>query len=139
MTGSEGNIIDHEGKVTENTGKSVKVSILTTSACSGCHAKGACNLSGSEVKIVEVKGSYNVVPGESVNVQMKQSQGYAAVLYGYILPFLSVVVMLMVLAVFKVPELTAGLVSISILLPYYLVLYMFRKRINEKFTFTLKV
>lgn len=96
-------------------------------------------MSGSEVKIVEVKGSYSVAPGESVSVLMKQSQGYAAVLYGYIFPFLSVIIMLMILTGFGVPELTAGLVSLSMLLPYYLILYLFRKRINEKFTFTLKV
>lgn len=139
MTGSRSNIINHEGTVTENTGKSVKVSIISATACSGCHAKGACNMSESEVKIVEVKGSYSVTPGDSVSVLMKQSQGYAAVLYGYIFPLLSVIIILMILAGLGVPELTAGLVSLGMLLPYYLILYLFRKRINEKFTFTLKV
>jgi sigma-E factor negative regulatory protein RseC len=96
-------------------------------------------MSESEVKIVEVKGSYSVTPGDSVSVLMKQSQGYAAVLYGYIFPLLSVIIILMILAGLGVPELTAGLVSLGMLLPYYLILYLFRKRINEKFTFTLKV
>jgi sigma-E factor negative regulatory protein RseC len=138
MTGSGSNIINHEGTVTENTGRSVKVSIITTSACSGCHARGTCNISGSEVKIIEVKGSYDVNPGESVNVLMKQSQGYAAVMYGYLLPFLSVIIVLMILTALKIPELIAGLVSLSVLLPYYLIIYIFRKKINEKFTFTIK-
>ena len=32
----------------------------------------------------------------------------------------------------------AGLGAIAILIPYYLALYFFRKRINRKFTFSLK-
>lgn len=132
-------VISHEGIVTRNSGDSVTVTISATTACSGCHAKGSCGVMSSEQKIVEINGNYNVNPGDTVNVLMNQSMGYTALLFGYLLPFFSVLTMLIILVSAKVPELTAGLVSLSVLLPYYFLLYLSGKRINEKFTFTLKV
>lgn len=130
--------INHTGIVQKADNKSVIVRISAASACSGCHAEGSCTLSGKEEKIVEVSGSYNVKPGETVTVLMKQSMGYTALFLGYILPLIAVITILIILISVKVPELGAGIISISILIPYYMVLFFFRKRINEKFTFTLK-
>lgn len=130
--------INHEGIVQRVGKKSVIVSISAASACSGCHAEGSCSLSGKEEKIIEVSGNYNVSPGDTVTVLMKQSTGYAALLLGYILPLISVISILIILISLKIPELIAGLFSLAILIPYYTILFLFRKRINEKFTFTLK-
>jgi positive regulator of sigma E activity len=130
--------INHEGIVQKKNDKSVIVSISTSSACTGCHAEGSCSLSGKEEKIVEVTGNYDVKPGDLVTVLMKQSMGYAALLLGYVFPVISVIVLLIILVTAKVPELVAGLTSLSVLIPYYITLYFFRRRINEKFTFTLK-
>jgi sigma-E factor negative regulatory protein RseC len=132
-------IISHEGIVQKVDEKSVTVRITVVAACSGCHAEGSCALSGMEDKIIEINGSYNVKPGENVIILMKQSMGYAALVLGYILPLISVVSMLVILISISVPELIAGLISLAILIPYYMILFFFRKKINEKFTFTLKV
>ena len=96
-------------------------------------------MSGKEEKIIEVPGRYNVKPGDLVTILMKQSMGYAALLLGYVFPVITVIAVLITLISLRVPELTSGLISLAILIPYYSVLYYFRNRINEKFTFTLKV
>ncbi|MCE5345594.1 MAG: SoxR reducing system RseC family protein [Bacteroidales bacterium] len=131
--------INHEGIVLKTEDDSVTVSITSVSACSGCHAEGVCSISGKEEKIINVTGHYSVKPGDKVTVLMKQSMGHTALLFGYILPLLAVVVSLIILISLNVPESTAGIVSIAILLPYYFILYFFRNQINRKFTFTLKV
>jgi sigma-E factor negative regulatory protein RseC len=131
--------ISHEGVVQNVDEKAAIVRITTTSACSGCHAGGSCTLSGKEEKIIEITGRYNVSPGDTVTVLMKQSMGYAALLLGYLLPLVSVITILILLISLDLTELSAGLLSLTILIPYYSILYLFRKRINEKFTFTLKV
>jgi sigma-E factor negative regulatory protein RseC len=132
-------VINHDGIVRENSGKSVIVSISASSACSGCHAKGTCNTFGSEEKMVVVDGSYNVQPGDNVTVVMAESTGYKALLIGYIFPFISVITVLITLISIDTPELTAGLLSLTVLIPYYLILSLFRNRIKEKFSFTLKI
>jgi sigma-E factor negative regulatory protein RseC len=131
--------ISHEGIVQQSDDKSVIVSITTSSACSGCHAEGSCSMSGKEEKIIKVTGTYNVKPGDNVTILMKQSMGYAALFLGYILPLITVITILIILVSVDIPELVAGLTSLAILIPYYIILFIFRKRIDKKFTFTLKV
>ena len=139
MKNSESPVINHEGIVQENSGNSVKISFTSSSACSGCREKGSCNISGTEEKQVVVNGCYDVKPGDAVTILMKQSMGYSALFLGYILPFLLILAMLITLVSFNVSELITGLISLAVLLPYYSILYLFRKRVNEKFTFTIKV
>jgi sigma-E factor negative regulatory protein RseC len=131
--------INHEGIVQKADDKSVIVSISATSACSGCHADGTCTLSGKEEKIIEVNGNYSVKPGDNVTVVMKQSMGFKALFLGYVLPLIIVVLFLIIFLSLNFSELVAGLAAMAILIPYYIILFFFRKRINKKFTFTLKV
>lgn len=140
MTNSDtAGIINHEGIVQRNEGNVVTISILSASACSGCHAEGSCSMSGKEEKIIEVFGNYGVKPGDNVTILMKQSMGFAAIFLGYVLPFIMLITVLITTISLKFPELAAGLIAIAFLIPYYIVLYFFRKRINAKFNFTLKV
>jgi len=140
MTNSDiSGIIKHEGIVQCNEGNAVIVSISSYSACSGCQAEGSCSMSGKEEKIIEVFGNYNVEPGDKVTILMKQSMGYVALFLGYVLPLITVIAVLITMISLKVPELTSGLISVAILIPYYAILYFYRKTINTKFTFTLKV
>jgi sigma-E factor negative regulatory protein RseC len=131
--------INHEGIVQKADDKAAIVTISAATACSGCHAEGSCTLSGKEEKIIEVAGNYNVKPGDRVTILMKQSMGYAALFFGYLLPLISVIFTLVILISINLNELSAGLISLAMLIPYYFILYLFRKRINEKFTFMLKV
>jgi len=130
--------IEHEGIVQKSDNNSVTVSIISSAACAGCHAEGICSLSGREEKIVEIPGIYQVHPGESVTIQMKQSSGHIAVFLGYVMPLILLVAVLITLISLSVPELTAGLGALAVLIPYYLLLYIFRNRIGRKFIFTLK-
>jgi sigma-E factor negative regulatory protein RseC len=140
MTNSEvAGIINHEGIVQRNEGNAVIISISSASACSGCHSEGSCTMSGTEEKIIEVFGNYSVRAGDKVTILMKRSIGYAAIFLGYVLPFITLITVLIAMISLKVPELASGLIAIAFLIPYYIILYLFRKRINAKFTFTLKV
>jgi len=130
--------IQHDGTVKKAYGNSVLVSITSNAACSGCHAEGLCGISGKEEKIIDIKGRYNVSPGDPVTVLMKQSTGYKAVVLSYLIPLVIVIVSLITFNLFSFNELTAGLVSISLLVPWFLILYLFRNKINRSFTFTLK-
>jgi positive regulator of sigma E activity len=131
--------INHDGIVQKRDENTVTVSISSVAACAGCHAEGSCTMSDKQEKIIEVHGNYNVKPGDKVTVRMQQSMGYIALFLGYILPGITVIALLITLISVKLPELTSGLISIGILIPYYSVLFFFRERIDKKFTFTLKV
>lgn len=131
-------IIDHEGIVQTIDSKSVTVLITASPACSTCNIETSCSLSGAIKKSITVHGNYIVKPGDSVKVLMKQSLGFAAVFLGYLLPFLIVFMTLLVLNALKFNELLAGVFSLLTLLPYYILLYIFRKNIYKKFTLTIE-
>jgi sigma-E factor negative regulatory protein RseC len=130
--------IEHSGIVKSSDDKSVTVSISSRSACAGCHAEGSCSVSGSEEKIIDIPGFYEVVPGDFVTVIMKKSMGFMALFLGYVLPVIIMTALLILLLSLSVTELTAALAAVVVLLPYYLILYFARKHIDKKFTFILK-
>ena len=132
------NIIQHEGIVEKTDKGSVMVRITSLSACSGCHAEGSCSMTGKEDKLIMITGNYNVSEGDCVTVMMRKSMGYRAVFLGYVLPFFSVLIILVFLNSTGFSELTAGLLSLSVLIPYYALLFLIRKKIDKEFIFTLK-
>jgi sigma-E factor negative regulatory protein RseC len=130
--------ISHEGIVRQSYGNSISVLLSPKTGCTGCLEKNSCNLSGKADKIISIPGNYNLRPGDPVIVSMKQSMGYFALLLGYILPLFLVFFLLVLLLSLSVNELLSGLLSIVILIPYYVLLIAFRNRINKKISFTLK-
>ena len=139
MTGKHtSETIEHSGIVISSDSKSVKVSITSATACSGCHAEGVCSLSGSEKKTIEVKGHYPFNPGDSVMVGMEKSMGTRALFFGYIFPVVVVVISLIVMIMAGVHEGISGLISLLFLAAYYFLIYLFRKQIDRQFIFTIK-
>ncbi|MBN2863762.1 MAG: SoxR reducing system RseC family protein [Bacteroidales bacterium] len=136
-SGNQG-VIEHDGIVEKADERCVTVKISSVSACSGCYAEGHCSLSGKKEKIIRIPGIYKVTPGDEVTVLMKKSMGYTALFLGYVLPFLLVILVLFVLAALSMPEFISGLGSLAVLVPYYLILWFFKKRVDNKFSFTLK-
>jgi sigma-E factor negative regulatory protein RseC len=130
--------VQHNGTVKKVDSNSVFVRIVSETACSGCHALNLCNISGEKEKIVEVKGKYNLAPGDPVTIVMERSMGRKAIFISYVIPLLILITSLIILNMFSVSELVSGLVSISMVAPYFVALYFLRNRIDRSFSFTLK-
>ncbi len=126
----------HEGVIQEVSENKLTVMIVNASACSSCHAKGAClasDMKEKEIEIYRFSGEYK--PGQTVNILGKTSQGYKAMFYGYVVPFIMVFVTLIVSLSVTQSEGLAGLLSLVVLVPYYAVLYLFRNRLKRSFEF----
>jgi sigma-E factor negative regulatory protein RseC len=50
-------IIEYTGIINHIDGNHIQVSIIQKSACSECHAKGACIASDSEEKLIDIESS----------------------------------------------------------------------------------
>ena len=131
------------------------VRIVQTSACAACKAKAMCASAESAEKDMTVtllsdNGrsvgyevldadkpllEYNV--GDTVEVMVQQKMGWKAVVLAYLLPFF---VMLAVLfignAIWVVREEVLGTVALCALALYYLVLGMFKDKLQKEFSFT---
>lgn len=130
--------ISHEGIVESVHGDSVEISILPSVSCAGCQAARSCSVNVTGKKIISLTGNYNVTPGERVTVSMDTSMGFSALALGYLIPLLIVITTLVILSLLSVNELTAGAVSVGILIPYYLILYLSGRAIGKRYSFKLK-
>ena len=133
-----GERIIHDGIVDHMTADAVFVRILSKSACSECHSKSMCSVSEMTEKLIEVKqNATGFTNGELVNVILDRSLGNKAVLLGYFIPFLILIFTLILSSAF-LSELWAGLLSLALLVPYYLVLYLLKERLSKTFHFRIE-
>jgi sigma-E factor negative regulatory protein RseC len=131
--------ISHKGIIKEFSKKGIIVGIIAESACATCHAKGACSASDMTEKEIEIdhdEGEFQV--GQHVVVTGKTSQGFKALFLAYLLPFILVMAVLIVSSNFTGNEGLSGLLSLGILIPYYLILYLFRNRLKRSFDFEIE-
>nr|WP_321358833.1 SoxR reducing system RseC family protein [uncultured Draconibacterium sp.] len=118
---------------------SLTVNIVSQSACSTCHAQGACSVSDfqdKEIEVTEYKGNYKV--GDEVTILFKQSKGFTALIWGYVIPFFVVLGTLIIALEVTGDELKSGLLSLIILVPYYITLYFFRHLLKKVLKFELE-
>ncbi|MBA7550238.1 hypothetical protein ES705_42748 [subsurface metagenome] len=130
--------IKHPGVITSIVSSKIKVNITTFSACSSCGAKGICSISDVKDKIVEVPKTGDFSVGQEVQVILHQTQGFKALYLGYIQPFIIVLLTLIITGSLTRNELLVGLFSLGSLALYYLVLYFYKEKIRNKFTFAIK-
>ena len=132
-------MIEHEGIIDHIDGDIAHVKIDSVSACSGCHAKGVCTAADQEEKYLDVPlHGAEYKRGDTVFVQVARHLGFRAVLLGYVYPFLLLMLVLIIMLSAGAPELRAGSIALLSILPYYLLLFLFRNHISKSFTFSIK-
>ncbi len=131
--------VEHLGKIESIDGHQVRVGFISHSACSGCHARGACSLSEVDNKYVDIiDDSEHYKVGESVKILLHRNEGFKALFYGYLLPFIVLLSALLITHVSTGREGLSGLVGVGSLIPYYAILYWQREKLKQKFHFIIK-
>jgi len=133
-------MIEHEGIIEKINDNQVTVRILQQSACSACHAKGVCMAADSKEKLVEVvdfSGRFH--ENERVIIEGKESMGHKAVFWAFVLPLIILILtLILTLSLWKFNETEAAITAMVALIPYYLILYLLRKKMANSFQFSLK-
>ena len=124
-----------EGIVRKIEDHKVWVEIVVSSACGGCLAKNMCNISEKKDEIIETENitGEEFALGETVQVQMQEHKAHQAVVLGYLLPFIVLIVGLFVCYALTHIEWLSALVAFGLTAIYFLILKMFDKRLARKF------
>ncbi|HIZ01149.1 MAG TPA: SoxR reducing system RseC family protein [Candidatus Bacteroides merdipullorum] len=134
------NVIKHRGIVENIEGNLLKVRIVQTSACAGCGAKGYCSSAEVRENEVEVMASdasaYRL--GDDVWVMCEMSVGRRAVWWAFAFPFLILLASLCLFLSLDCGELWAAMFSLFLLVPYYYIMWLFRKRLERQFSFSVQ-
>ncbi len=148
-------MIKHDGIIIAlNEDGTALVRIVQTSACAACKAKAMCASAESVEKEMRVQLAYpqplpegkgentahqTYAVGDTVEVMVQQKMGWKAVVLAYLLPFF---VMLAVIfignALWNVREEILGTIALCAMALYYLVLGMFKDKLQKEFSFTAK-
>ena len=131
------NKISHEGIITKIEDSNIEIKILSRSACASCNIKGACNMSEMQEKIITIPApkDKNLSIGQEVKISMGLGQANRAVIFAYVIPLIILVAMIFILSTLKIEEGLNALISIGTLIPYYMILFLFRNRLKRKFKY----
>lgn len=132
--------IYHDGKIIEITPEFTSVEIISSSACSQCHAKGLCGFSEEESKVVMVPTSPYIERkvGDTVTLALKQTMGLKAVWISYVIPLIILMILVLSLSSVIDNEVWTGLAAIGGVALYYLVIWLLRDKLKNEFVFYIK-
>lgn len=126
-----------EGIVRKIQEDHIWVEIVVSSACGGCAAKSLCNITEKKNELVEARNISGEVLqiGELVQLQMKQNLARKAVLLGYGLP--CVVLLLGLFGCYALTRIDwlSVLLALALTAVYYLVIKIWDKRLTRNFVF----
>ena len=146
-------MIKHDGIIIAlNEDGTALVRIVQTSACAACKAKAMCASAESAEKemTVVLLGDEQWAVGNEVEVMVQQKMGWKAVVLAYLLPFFVMLAVMFVgngllamgdgatglLGDEAKREAVLGTVALCAMALYYLVLGMFKDKLQKEFSFT---
>jgi sigma-E factor negative regulatory protein RseC len=152
---SKRKMIKHDGIIIAlNEDGTALVRIVQTSACSACKAKAMCASAESAEKEMTavLLGDEQWAVGNEVEVMVQQKMGWKAVVLAYLLPFFVMLAVMFVgngllaigdgatglLGDEAKREAVLGTVALCAMAVYYLVLGMFKDKLQKEFSFTAK-
>jgi sigma-E factor negative regulatory protein RseC len=135
-----GEHISHPGVVVGINDKDLDIEILSSSMCGSCGIKSACGMSEMQEKRVTVPkpADKEFIVGQPVKIIMNTSQGNKAALFAYFIPAFLLVAIIVILSNLSIKEWIAALVGIVVIAVYYLVLYFFRNKLRDNFTYEIR-
>ena len=148
-------MIKHDGIIIAlNEDGTALVRIVQTSACSACKAKAMCASAESAEKEMTavLLGDEQWAVGNEVEVMVQQKMGWKAVVLAYLLPFFVMLAVMFIgngllaigdgatglLGDEAKREAVLGTVALCAMAVYYLVLGMFKDKLQKEFSFTAK-
>ena len=134
------NEITHRGKIIDITPDFTTIEIIASSACSSCHAKNLCGMSEDQEKHIMLPtdpyATHQI--GDEVEVCTKMTMGLKAVWISYVIPLAVLMILILSLSLIFESEVVVGLGSVGGVVLYYLLIWLFRDRLNNEFTFYIK-
>jgi sigma-E factor negative regulatory protein RseC len=92
-----------------------------------------CGVSESktdEIEIISADSSFKI--DENVTVVINKALGLKAVIWAYVLPFILLISVLFISSLFAT-EWLAGLIALSVLVPYYFILHSLNSVFRKKY------
>lgn len=131
----------HSGTVIGNKDGILSVDIIRQEACGHCNASSTCRVLNGKHRCLEIEcknaSDFNI--GDTVTVEISERTGLKAVFIAYVLPLIVLVIALATAILCGASEAVAALVALCITAVYYIVIYLFKSRIDDWTKFKVRV
>ena len=128
--------VTHEGIIEAIDNRHISVRIIQQGACASCKVAAHCNASDTKVKIVDVYAdSSHLTVGQKIVVSTSGSAVKNALLIGFLFPLFMIVFLIVFSKVLGKTDDVAALLALGSLIPYYIIVWLFRNKIAQKITF----
>lgn len=129
--------VSHTGVITSITSDELGIEILSSGSCGSCSIKSACGMSETREKhiVVPKPDGKEFIIGQPVKVSMTARQGGRAAVYAYLIPALLMIFTILIISQFSLKDWITAVAGISAAAVYYLVLFLFRRKIRERFEY----
>ena len=127
----------HPGTVTAVKPGFVTIQITSVSACSACQAHSKCGFAESKTKTLDIPTTDTFTVGDPVTVTIDHTRGLAATWWAYLLPAILLIAVAVGLSLAGLSEPLVIVLSFAVLALYILILYLFRHKLDSKFTLTI--
>ena len=135
-------MIEHEVSILSVDPKqhSVRVRLVSQSACAGCSARKACAMQESQDKewTVPYPPAENYAAGEKAVLVISERTGFKAVFLAYVLPFVCSVGLMFGLSRLTENELWIGLSALGGVALYFIMLAFSRKRLSRALRYDIR-
>jgi sigma-E factor negative regulatory protein RseC len=134
------NKIRHSGVIESIEDGCIHVHIVQTSACAACKVAGYCNAADSKEKVVDVYCNNDALykTGQQVTVSASGKVAAKALLWGFGIPFVLMVTVLVLVLLLTDDEGWAALGALAVLIPYYILLWFLRDNMREQLSFVIE-
>ena len=134
-------IIRHQGIIDSIEGNHLRIRIQQTSACAACKIQSHCNASESKEKIIDVYDETTVnrfEVGQSVTITASGAVASRALLLGFGLPLLIMLVVFFSATMMGANQGLAAFLMLGSLVPYYLIIWCIRNKIASHIVFRIE-
>ena len=125
--------IVHKAIISDIREKLIIAQISRGEACGSCALKEACGQTTNTHQVaIESDNTDQYSIGQQIEVIISQSQAYYAAFWGYLLPLVLILFVLFTTYTLSKSEELAAIVSLGILVIYYVLLWIFRSYFQRK-------
>ena len=132
--------ISHSGVVERVSEGCVTVRILQSSACAACKVSSHCSAAEMKEKLIDVHcmDSAAFQQGQEVTVTASRDVAFRALLFGFGLPLIVLLTVLVMMLSIMGNEAIAALSGLGALGLYYMLLWLMRNRISRSVSFQIE-
>lgn len=135
-------MIEHEVRIlsVDPTRHTLRVRLVSQSACAGCSAHKACAMQESQDKewTVDYPADDSYAVGEQAILVISEKNGFKAVALAYVLPFVCLVGLMFGLSYFTQNELLIGVAALGGVALYFFILAFLRKRLSRGLRYSVR-